>query len=128
MTQYWMFAAVCVLIALVLLRLVLREHVTLQASLAFFLLLVGGGAIAIEPRSLAWITHQLGFELPSNFLFAVCLGALAVLHVLSLVTLSRVELRSIALTQEVALLQERIERLAEPDAPAGAARGSQGQA
>jgi len=113
MTHYWMFAGACALIGLVLLRLVLREHVTLQASLAFFLLLIGGAAIAVEPRVLAWVTRQLGFELPSNLLFAICLGALAVLHVLSLVTLSRVELRSIALTQEVALLQEQVQRLAD---------------
>jgi hypothetical protein len=109
--QHWIFASLCILTGLFLVRLVLGERVTLQGSLSFLVLLTLGAAMALFPGGLGWLAHQLGFELPSNFFFAASLFALMVLHVHSLIMNSRVALRSVALTQELAILQERIDRL-----------------
>jgi len=109
--QHWLFAALCILTGLFLVRLVLSERVTLQASLSFLVLLTLGAAMALFPGRIAWMSQRLGFELPSNFFFAASLFALVLLHVHALVMNSRVALRSVALTQELAILQERMDRL-----------------
>ncbi len=109
--RYWLFAAFCLVIAAVLLRLVLRDRVTLQSSLWLFFLLVGLLVLAVAPNLTTTVAHAMGFALPSNFFFALAVSALLLLHVHSLVTLSRTELRSITLTQEIALLRERLDRL-----------------
>jgi hypothetical protein len=108
--RYWLFAAFCLVVAILLLRLVLRERITLQSSLWLFFLLAGLLVLAIVPSWTARLADAMGFVLPSNFFFALAIGALLLLHVHTLVTLSRTELRSITLTQEIALLRERLER------------------
>lgn len=108
--RYWLFAAFCCLVAALLLRLVLRERVTLQSSLWLFFLLVGLLVLAVAPGLTANVAAMMGFALPSNFFFALAVSALLLLHVHALVTLSRTELRSITLTQELALLRERMEQ------------------
>jgi hypothetical protein len=109
--QHWVFAGFCAAVVVLLIRLVFRERVTLQSSLAFLLLLVAMLMVAIFPQSAFWLAAKMGFALPSNFLFAMGIGALALINIATLVTLSRVELRSIALTQELGLLREKLDRL-----------------
>jgi hypothetical protein len=109
--QHWLFASFCILTSLFLVRLVLSERVTLQGSLSFLVLLSLGASMALFPGATAWLATRLGFGLPSNFFFAASLFALMVLHVHALIMHSRVQLRSVALTQELAILQERIDRL-----------------
>jgi len=108
--EYWIFAIACLAIALVMLRLLLRERVTLQGSMSYGAFLLVMGAMAVFSNTTERIAHALGFTLLSNFLFCTAIAALAVLHLRTLVTLSRVQLRSVALTQELALLQEKIDR------------------
>jgi hypothetical protein len=120
--RYPVFAAFALLVGALLLRLALRARITLQNSLVFLLFLAGMAALAIDPRVTAWLAAKLGFSLPSNFLFATVIVALVLLHVTTLVTLSRVELRSIALTQELALLREKIEKVASPPPGESAAK------
>jgi hypothetical protein len=109
--QHWQFAILCILTALFMVRLVLAERITLQSSLSFLVLLSIGTLMAIFPNFLSRVAVELGFALPSNFYFAFSLLALAALHVHSLIMNSRVAMRSVALTQELAILQERIDRL-----------------
>lgn len=109
--QHFLFAIVCVSTSLFLMRLVLRERVTLQSSLSFLVLLGLGAVMALFPGGVALLSRFLGFELPSNFFFAASLFALALLHLHSLIMNSRVAMRSVTLTQELAILQERIDRL-----------------
>jgi hypothetical protein len=109
--QYWPFAAVCVTVALFMIRLVMSERVTLQGSLSFLVLLGLGAGMGLFPNWTSWLAVRLGFGLPSNFFFSVSIGALAVLHVHSLIMNSRVQIRSIALTQELAIVQERLDQL-----------------
>lgn len=112
--RYWLFAAFCLLVTTLLLRLVLRDRVTLQSSLWLFFLLVGLLVLAVAPEFAAQLARSMGFALPSNFFFALAVSALLLLHVHSLVTISRSELRSITLIQEIAILRERLERMPPP--------------
>lgn len=109
--NYWMFGAVCLVIALVLMRLLFRERITLQGSMSFLGFLTVLGLMAVFPNVTQRISKALGFTLMSNFFFCAAIAALAVLHLRALVTLSRVHIRSIVLTQELAILQEKIDRL-----------------
>ena len=109
--NYWVFGAVCLVIALVLLRLVFRERITLQGSMSFLGFLIFLGLMAVFPRTTQKLSSALGFTLMSNFFFCAAIAALAILHLRALVTLSKVHVRSIVLTQELAILQEKIDRI-----------------
>lgn len=109
--RYAPFGALCFAYALAVLWLVFRRRITLQASLVFLLLLVALGLTFVVLHFAPGVTAFLGFTLPSNLIFSVSLAVLALLHLMHLVSLSRVELRSVTLIQEVALLQEELERL-----------------
>lgn len=108
--RYWLFAVLCVGLAVFLARMVMKEQLTLQASLSFLVLLGLGALVALFPNLSGWVAVRMGFTLASNFFFAVLIAALAFLHLSALVHLSRVQLRSVTLTQELALLQERVDR------------------
>lgn len=108
--DYWMFGVVCLVIAAVLLRLLFRERITLQGSMSYLGFLVVLGAMAVFPNVTERISRALGFTLMSNFFFCAAIAALAILHLRALVTLSKIHLRSIALTQELAILQEKLDR------------------
>ena len=107
------FAGVCLLIALVLLRLILRERITLQGSMSYLAFVVVIGAMAVFPDVAGRVAHALGFSTLANFFFCSAIASLAILHLRALVTLSRVHLRSVALTQELAILQEKLDRVIE---------------
>jgi hypothetical protein len=109
---FWIFGGVCLLIALVLLRLLFRERISLQGSMSYLAFLVVLGLMAIFPETSGHIAHWLGFTLLSNFFFCTAIALLAVLHLRALVMLSKVHLRSIALTQELALVNEKLDRVA----------------
>ena len=107
----WIMGAVCVVIALVLLRLVLRERITLQGSMSYLAFLVVVGGMAVFPDQAGYIAHGLGFSSLANFFFCTAIAALAILHLRALVTISRIQLRSITLVQELALLREKLDRV-----------------
>lgn len=109
-TGTWIFGAVCVVVALVLLRLILRERLTLQGSMSYLGFLVVLGGMAMFPDATGHVAHALGFSTLANFFFCTAIAALAILHLRALVTLSRIQLRSITLVQELAILQEKLER------------------
>ena len=117
----WVFAAVCGAIALVLMRLILRERITLQGSMSYLVFLVALGGMALFPDATGWVAHALGFSTLANFFFCTAIAALSILHLRALITLSRIQLRSIALTQELAILQERLERVTVSPGPPGPA-------
>lgn len=108
--RYWVFAIFCVAVAAGIVRLIARERVTLQVSLFYLLALAALALFALMPGVPEWVSAQMGFSLVSNWFFAVSIAALSFLHLTALISLSRVERRSIALTQELALLTERLER------------------
>lgn len=105
----WVFAAVCLLIALVLVRLVVRERIMLQGAMSYLAFLFVIGGMAIFPDVTGRVAHALGFSTLANFFFCAAIAALAILHLRTLIMLSRVHLRSVALTQELAILSERLD-------------------
>jgi Uncharacterized conserved protein (DUF2304) len=109
--RYWLFALLCSVLAALILRLIARERVTLQGSLAYLFLLAGLAVAALFPGLDEKLAQAMGFTLVANWFFAVSLAGFSFLHLAALVQLSRVELRSIALTQQVGILQERLDRL-----------------
>lgn len=104
------FAGVCLVIMIVLLRLLFRERITLQGSMSYLAFLTLLGSMAVFPNLWVRIANYLGFTLLSNFFFVTAIAALAILHLRSLITISRVNLRTVALTQELAIMQERLDR------------------
>jgi len=108
--QYGLFAAACFVLVVVLLRLVLRERVMLQGSMSYLGFLGVLALMALLPEPTRRVAHFLGFTLLSNFFFAVSIALLSLLHLRALVTLSKVHMRTVTLTQELAILRERVER------------------
>jgi hypothetical protein len=108
--KYWIFAAVCLVVAIVLLRLVLRERLMLQGSVSYLSFLGILGLMAVFPDQTQQLARAMGFTLLSNFFFSVSIGVLALLHLRALITVSKVHMRTVALTQELAIVQERLER------------------
>jgi hypothetical protein len=110
LAKYWVFAAVCLLVALVIVRLVLRERLMLQGSVSFLSFLAALGLMAVFPDVTVRVARAMGFTLLSNFFFAIAVGVLSLLHLRALVTISKVHMRTVALTQELAILQEKLDR------------------
>jgi len=110
--RYWVFAACCAVVVAFLVRLLLRERVSLQHSLAFLLFMLGVVISAIFPSVTSRLGQLMGFTLPSNFFFAILIGVLVLLHLGTVIALSRLESRTIVLTQELGLVQEQIARMA----------------
>lgn len=106
----WVFGALCLVIGLLSLRMIVRERITLQGSISYLAFLFVLGVMAAFPDATGAVAHALGFAVMSNFFFCTAIALLALLHLRALVTLSTVQLRSVALTQELAILQERIDR------------------
>ena len=113
--RYWLFAAICVVAGVVVLRLVFRERLTLQSSLAYLGFLGGLGVLALFPEIAVAIGGRMGFALPSNFLFAVAIAGLALLHLASLANISRLQVRTVTLVQELAILRAELEARRAPD-------------
>lgn len=82
----------------------MRSRQGCRSSLALFAI------VALFPQLSAWIAHAMGFALLASFLFCVGVMALALLHLRALVTIPRIETRTIQLTQELAMLEERLGR------------------
>src|SRR5687767_4637642 len=106
--RYWIFALCCLLVVAFVLRLILRERVTLQHSLAFLVLLLVISTAAVFPTFTFGVAKLMGFTLLSNFFFAIVIGALVLLHLGTLIALSKLESRSITVTQELGLIQEQL--------------------
>ena len=111
-SRYWIFAACCTVVVGFLVRLLLRERVSLQHSLAFLLFMLGVLITAVFPAATSRLGALMGFTLPSNFFFAILIGVLVLLHLGTVVALSRLEARTIALTQDLGLVQEQMARMA----------------
>ena len=109
--RYWIFAACCAVIVAFLVRLLLRERVALQHSLAFLLFMLGLVTAAVFPPLTTRLAQLMGFTLASNFFFATIIGVLVLLHLGTVISLSKLESRTVALTQELGLMQEQLARL-----------------
>lgn len=108
--RYWLFAIFCLGVGIITLRLIFRERLTLQGSLSLLGFLCVMTGVALFPSVTTFIARHMGFTLPSNFFFALSIAILTILYLSSQITISRIELRTITLTQELGLLREQLEQ------------------
>jgi len=108
--QYWPFAVLCGALLIIVIRLLLRERLTLQGSISYICFLGAFLTAALFPNLTARLARAMGFTLLSNFLFCLAIMALALLHLMALITIARLEARTVNLTQNLALLEERLEK------------------
>jgi hypothetical protein len=66
---------------------------------------------AVFPQLLSWLARVLGFQVPSNLLFAIVALVLLVVSMQFSLEVGRQESRSQRLAEEVALLRQTLERL-----------------
>lgn len=116
-------ASVCFLI--IVLRFIRRQHLSVSHSLLWLVLGIAGIAAALIPSWVFALSGLLGFELPVNLIFFVCIFFLivAVLSI-SMVASSQADMIR-GLVQDVSLLTQRVEMLErrrslDAPAPAGA--------
>src|SRR3954468_20034511 len=93
--QYWPFVGFLALMLIVVLRLLLRERLALQGTIAYLLFLAVFGLGAVMPTQAAELARGMGFEVLANFVFSVALIALALLHLQALVSIHRADRRTI---------------------------------
>ena len=108
--HYWPFAGFLALILIIVLKLLIRERLALQGTIAYMLFLGVFGLGALMPTQAAGLARGMGFEVLANFVFSVALIAMALLHLQALVSIHRADRRTIQLTQDLALLEERVAR------------------
>ena len=102
-------ASVCFLI--IVLRFIRRQHLSVSHSLLWLVLGIAGIAAALIPSWVFALSGLLGFELPVNLIFFVCIFFLivAVLSI-SMVASSQADMIR-SLVQDVSLLTQHVEML-----------------
>ena len=102
-------ASDCFLI--IVLRFIRRQHLSVSHSLLWLVLGIAGIAAALIPSWVFALSGLLGFELPVNLIFFVCIFFLivAVLSI-SMVASSQADMIR-SLVQDVSLLTQRVEML-----------------
>lgn len=109
-------AAVTALVTFLIILDLLRRGV-LKEKYAVLWLFFAGTALffALFPKVLNWLSFRLGVAQPVNLLFFVTIVLLVLVSVQLSYELSRHEARIRRLAEEVALLDERLRSLEEPD-------------
>ncbi len=99
-------------ILLFILRMVRRGHLRAKYSMLWIFVGVGVAALAVFPDILTWVSDAIGIAYPpaTFLLFAVAFLIMLALHFSW--ELSRLEDRTRALAEEVALLAERLDAAA----------------
>ena len=102
-------ASVCFLI--IVLRFIRRQHLSVSHSLLWLVLGIAGIAAALIPSWVFALSGLLGFELPVNLIFFVCIFFLIVAVLSgSMVASSQADMIR-GLVQDVSLLTQRVEML-----------------
>lgn len=112
-----LLAAVFVLAVLVLLfDLVRRQKLKEKYAILWMTLGVATLLLAVFPRILFWLSALVGVAVPSNLLFALTLALLVGVSVHLSWELSRSEVRTRRLAEEVAILRTQFELQNDQDA------------
>ena len=116
-------ASVCFLV--IVLRFIRRQHLSVSHSLLWLVLGIAGIAAALIPSWVFALSGLLGFELPVNLIFFVCIFFLivAVLSI-SMVASSQADMIR-GLVQDVSLLTQRVEMLEEKHSAAATPAGAE---
>lgn len=100
----------CLLLAIYVIRLVLKDKLQLRYSLLWLALVVVLLICGLFPQPLYWVSSLFGFATSSNFIFVV--GFLFIILILlslsSIVSKQAVAIKN--LTQKIALLEKKIDQ------------------
>jgi hypothetical protein len=99
------------LLFLFVIELVRRERLTFKYAFAWLILSVAGILSAFWPRWIFVLAGLIGFELPSNFIFFVLMGAFIFLSLLLTVFLCQQNRRNDRMAQKIALLERSMEEI-----------------
>lgn len=104
----------------VVVELVRRRRLTEWQSIAWLTAAVAAGAFAFHRRTQFVLAELVGIHYPPVLILAAFVFGGLVIVLLQSVALTRHEARSRRLAQELALLQERVDRLERSGGPGGA--------
>jgi hypothetical protein len=107
----------------VVLELVRRRRLVERYALLWMLLSIGLLVLAVWNQLLNWLTHQAGFQVPANFLFAAAFAVVFILLLHFSVAISRLSEETKMLAQDVARLDHELRRARNGSAPNGNGAG-----
>ena len=100
-----------VLVLLFVLELVREEKLTFKYALGWIFVAVVGILMTVFDQVVIDITHWLGFELASNFIFFTLLTIFIFLALLMTIFLCQQNSRNDAMAQKIAMLEFEIDQL-----------------
>lgn len=104
-------ALVGVVFLIYIVRLITTKKLLLSYSLLWLLLSLLVILFSIFPQPLYWLTHLLGIELPSNFIFIIAILCLLTICLSLSIIASKQTAYSKTLIQEIAILKKEVEEL-----------------
>ncbi|MBR2641272.1 DUF2304 domain-containing protein [Candidatus Saccharibacteria bacterium] len=83
-----------------------KNSMSIKNSIAWLLLPIVLLLIAIFPTPIETLSHFLGFEVLSNFIFLIIIGLLVIICFYLTVTISQLQTKITKLIQEIAILKK----------------------
>lgn len=83
-----------------------KNSMSIKNSIAWLLLPIVFLFIAIFPTPIEKLSHLLGFEISSNFIFLIIIGLLVIICFYLTVIISQLQTKITKLIQEIALLKK----------------------
>ena len=99
------------LIVAVVIELIRRERLTFKYAVGWLFVSILAILLTVFDQILTQVTHFLGFELTSNFIFFTVLAVFVFLTLLMTIFLCQQNSRNDAMAQKIALLEFEIEQL-----------------
>lgn len=108
MTNIQIEISIAALILLIFIILSLRKNsMSIKSSLAWLILPIVFILIAIFPEPLTALSHWLGFETLSNFIFLIIIALLIVICFFLTTTISKQQTQITKLIQEISILKNK---------------------
>ena len=102
--------SVCILFTIYIIKMINKEKLELKYALTWLFSSLGLIIIAVFPQILDWVSVILHILSPVNALFLIVIFFLLVLIFTLTVAISKSKKQIIAISQEVGILKEKIER------------------
>ena len=102
--------SVCILFTIYIIKMINKEKLELKYALTWLFSSLGLIIIAVLPQILDWVSVILHILSPVNALFLIVIFFLLVIIFTLTVAISKSKKQIIAISQEVGILKEKIER------------------
>ncbi|MDP8224442.1 MAG: DUF2304 domain-containing protein [Candidatus Lernaella stagnicola] len=117
-TQRVFAAVVAIVFFLFVLDAIRRRRLEIQYAVLWLLIAVGIGVLAVWYDALVWLTGLIGAVLPTTTLFLFGILVLVAINIQFSMRISQLQTRLRLLSQEHALLEQRLEKHASEEEPA----------